>query len=396
MPESERGGALGDELARFTSEIHQIEDQPPDRLIEEACARLGGIEPLSSAGMFQLVPETTSLGWLHLSNPSLEFMNQSLRTNHADLSGMLANGGAVQFNASQEGSNFFIGVPAGQYNGSQIGLGVSCSRFLEDNELTRLGPLGLILGLMVENARLSQDANDHDDASSTARLVGFIAHELRTPLTGMRGNIQLALMASRKEQYERIPGRLESAIESVDSMSSLVQKLLDVSRLERGAVSLNIIPASLSETVEDAVKSINAEISGKTWSVRAGTGDAPVIEHDQEAIRQALYYLVENFGPYAEHDSEITISINEESDSVELSITYAGAPFSDEEAAALAIPLSRAQSSSARNEYLSLDLAYCRGVMNEHNGHVDSRADFPSPGRHTIALMFPGSAANLS
>jgi K+-sensing histidine kinase KdpD len=394
MPDldADSGNMFGDDINQFTTEIRQLGDQPPDAMLNALFTRLGEIEPLTSAGMFHQLPETTSLEWVHLSNPSFEFMNESLHTNRADLVHMLTNGGPVQFGPSPEsqtGADVFIGVPAGRYNGAQIGLGVSSSRTLEEAELSWLGPLSLTIGLMVENARLSSMLARDSETDQTARLIGFIAHELRTPLTGMRGNIQLALMASRKSQHERIPNRLESAIDSVDNMSALVQKLLDVSRLERGEFPLSLTEARVTDTVSAAVEAIKTDMPGAPWTVQTTFTDEIVIEHDQQAIERAVRYLVETTGQYAEDNSEITISVRESNPMATVVISYAGSAFSREELAALSAPLGGSHSPDAQSDFLSLELAFCRGIVDQHNGQITFYNDSPSSGRHAIELCLP-------
>lgn len=394
MPDDE--AIFGDQLDRLSREIRQFPAASPETALTHACSRLAVIDPLSSAGVFRLDQTSQALEWVHLSDPPREFMNASLKRHHSGLSDMLSGGQSLQINGDHPaamGGDVFIGLPAGDFNGAPLGLGLSSSRRLLDAELARLGTVGLLIGLLAENARLTQILTQEEDASSTARLIGFIAHELRTPLTGMRGNIQLALMANRKGQHERIPNRLEAAINGVDDMSGLVQQLLDVSRMERGAFSLNLSEAPINETVKEAVDAFQSDPRHDGFTVRF-TGDADArITGDQSALQTMLCLLLKTSGQYSDGSGEMSTTVSHDGSTIQIDITYAGVPFSDGDRAALSAPLSSTRAASKQNDSLSLDLAYCRGVVHHHQGRIALQTDKPSPGQQTIEILLPAQPA---
>jgi signal transduction histidine kinase len=394
MPDSRPndGAVFGDQLNLLTTEIRQLSDLSPRAALEYACARLSAINPLSSAGIFRQEKNSDALQWMHLSDGSADFMNQSLEQNEKGLSDILTNGWLKQFDPAQNSGatrDIFIGVPAGDLEGEPVGLGLSSTRALEDVELSRLGFFALMLGLIAENARLSNIVANRDDSSSSARLIGFIAHELRTPLTGMRGNIQLALMASRKGQHDRVPKRLEAAINGVDDMSALVQQLLDVSRLERGTFQLNLGLAGIGQTIASAIDAVSTEDQFAPRSVRVIHLDDVTLEHDHAALQRAFCYLLVASGRYATEMSEIECSVYDNGDTVTFRIIYEGSAFSSDDQAVLSGPLASAQSASGRSDDLSLDLAFCRGIISHHNGQISLKSDSGAPGTHTIEITLP-------
>jgi signal transduction histidine kinase len=388
------------QLDQLTSEIRQLPALPLHETLEQACSRLAGIEPLTSAGIFRLDEAVSSLEWLYASSSSIEDLSHSMQHNYAEISDMLTNGHSVQYNASdfgQDSTDVFVGLPAGTFDGRSVALGLSSNRTLSDEELVRLGLFGWLVALSAENARLSSMTTGSDEAGSTARLIGFIAHELRTPLTGMRGNIQLALMANRKQQHDRIPARLEAAIDGVDDMTELVQKLLDVSRLERGVFTLNLQEAPLANAVTAAVDSVTAGQEAKEQEpieIQVESLDSLVVAHDQEAIQKSISYLISSASHYAELAEPLRITASEDTEGIHLCISYSGAPLSDDDMAALSVPLSSSRPSSERSDHhLSLELAFCRGVMQKHDGEILVHADYPSPGQHQIEIVLPNQVA---
>jgi K+-sensing histidine kinase KdpD len=372
---------LGAELDHLTTRIRSLQSSTPDDILEQLFTRLAVIDPISSAGMFRLDQASSSLEWMYQSEPTVNLMNQSLNDHREGLTDMLNSGGdLVRIDSNAQG--FFTGFPAGHYNGSAIGLGVSSGRSFDQTELSRLESFSLLMGLIIENARLKQAVNSKDETSSTARLIGFIAHELRTPLTGMRGNIQLALMSTRKEQYDRIPSRLEAAITGVDDMSRLVQQLLDVSRLERGAFNLTISTAQIGDTLSRAVES-----QSEDWRSIKLTGDLSTsLTADHESLEKVVYFLLKTVANYAEDPSKLEVSAKRSDGKVGIDLRYAGKPLSDADHVALSEPLSRNSGVTSRDENLSLELAYCRGVIYRHDGEIRLASDTPEAGQQSIQL----------
>ena len=102
--------------------------------------------------------------------------------------------------------------------------------------------------------------NDITDLRAVERMktefVSIVSHELRTPLTPMKGFIRTLLDDENEEWYMREDRREFYTIidENVDRLSRLINDLLNVSRIERGAgLEFNWAEVDLRKSVEDAV-----------------------------------------------------------------------------------------------------------------------------------------------
>ena len=387
MPEtqSEQKTMLGDAIDTLTSEIRSGPTRSPSETLEYACSRLALIKPISSAGMFRLDQGTSSFKWIYRTQPVVQMMDDSLRNHHDGLSSMFNGGDLVQVGSDKD--SYFVGLPAGQFDGGAIGLGISTSRELNDGELARLGSFGFLIGLAAENARLRHQMTQTTEIQSTARLIGFIAHELRTPLTGMRGNVQLALMATRKEQYDRIPTRLEAAISSVDDMSGLVQQLLDVSRLERGAFTLTLSEARLEDTVARAATAL--ENSAADPTINLPNDSTTTMAGDHDALEKSITILLRNIGNYADRSQPVEIETLHDGQYVGITLSYTGNRFSGSDLQALTEPLSIARPGGDSHENLSLELAFCRGIITRHGGKLSLHADPSNPGKQLVEIRLP-------
>ncbi|TVR74483.1 MAG: sensor histidine kinase [Sphaerobacteraceae bacterium] len=387
----DRGAMTVEHFGQLVHDLQYGSFDTPESVLTGICAGLITMKPICAAGLFRLDQASDRLHWLALDPFDDDLMHRSLAQEHVPLSRMLL-GKSAQVQLESGNPSGFVGIPAGMYDGAPLGLGVTVDRPFDDDELARLSSFGMTAGLIAENARLTGLFSEADEAASTAHLLGFIAHELRTPLTGMRGNIQLALMASRKGQHDRVPNRLEAAINSVDGMSGLVQKLLDVSRLERGAFPLSLDSGPIGQTITRAVDSCLDEPKSCIDRIPI-TGDTETaIEHDHQALQEAFCFLLNRLNWYLDEKTVPEIAIADSDVFVRVQISYAGSVISDKDLAVLMAPLSNTRPSNDHNDQLSLDLAYCRGVIRRHDGQIFVHSDTPSPNQQSIEILLPRRA----
>ena len=155
------------------------------------------------------------------------------------------------------------------------------------------------------------------------RLTSELAHELRTPLTGIRGEAELALMAS-DDPDTRV--RLTRVLTLVDQMSTTIATLLAIARGEEDPVSPrtsvdDIISATLagSRSGEKAIEVQSGDPSLEGVHVNATTGSAA----------RALSPLVENALQHAAH--HVTLSVNGSPRSVDITVSDDGPGLQDGE-----------------------------------------------------------------
>src|SRR5690606_7617064 len=80
-------------------------------------------------------------------------------------------------------------------------------------------------------------------------FVSMAAHELRTPLTSLRGYLSMMHEEAKPKLNEQELRYLERSFISANQLNSLVENLLNLSRVERGALKLSISPISIEESV---------------------------------------------------------------------------------------------------------------------------------------------------
>lgn len=159
-------------------------------------------------------------------------------------------------------------------------------------ELARRGALAL------ENARLYRAAQEaihlRDD------FLAVAAHELRTPLTTLGLQVSTLVQRARRESSPALVERLERGLRQVRRLGTLVESLLDVSRLSSGALPLALERVDLGELVDEVLERFAPEAQSLGCELVRDVAPGAVGQWDRLRVEQAVSSLVANalkFGP---------------------------------------------------------------------------------------------------
>ncbi|MFE2096096.1 ATP-binding protein [Streptomyces sp. NPDC059468] len=168
-------------------------------------------------------------------------------------------------------------VPAGP--GAHL---VLRGRALSSSERRVLAAFAAHVGSAVERARLAEAAAEVEPVKAADRmrtaLLRAVGHDLRTPLaagwaavTSLRGS-EVEFSAADREEL------LATADESMAKLNRLVENLLDLSRLEAGALTLNLRATSLEEVLPTALADVPGVEVADTEAIPAVLADPPLLE----------------------------------------------------------------------------------------------------------------------
>src|SRR5262249_48339538 len=138
------------------------------------------------------------------------------------------------------------------------------------------------------------------------------AHELRTPLTILKGELEVALGTTAADApYRRA---LESCLEEVDRLASLVEDLLFLARSDAGALALSRERVDLASVVADAAPALEALASRAGAAFRVEPSPAVPVQGSAPLLFRVVFNLAENAAKHAGAGAHVTVSTRPDGD----------------------------------------------------------------------------------
>jgi signal transduction histidine kinase len=184
----------------------------------------------------------------------------------------------------------------------------SPSRHIEQVALPVIDRYGAVVGRLVVFRDVTEE---HRLAQMRQNLTDMIVHDLRSPLTAVIGGVQVASDLLRiSDDPEPIQRALAMADQSCNRLMSLVDSLLDISRLDAGQMPLELQPFSLPSLAQSVVQQMEPLAQRETVTLQLQTVSAvPSVDADYELINRVLINLVDNALKHSPRESTVTIEI---------------------------------------------------------------------------------------
>ena len=223
---------------------------------------------------------------------------------------------------------------------------------------------------------------DMTDVEETARLraefLAMVSHELRMPLTSIRGAAATLLEATTEldpaetRQFHRI------IVERAEHMRELIGDLLDVARIETGALAVDPEPTEAAMLVDRARNAYQGARGGNDLAIDVSPGLPPVMA-DRRRVAQVIGNLLSNAAAHSPAGSVIQVSAVNAGASVEFSVTDRGRGIPAEDLPHLFGKLSRREGRDSAGS-AGLGLAICKGIVEAHGGRIRAESDGPGLG----------------
>ena len=218
-----------------------------------------------------------------------------------------------------------------------------------------------------------------------AQFLAMVSHELRTPLTSIKGSATTIMDAGADldpavvRQFVRIIG------DQADHMNALVADLLDVARIETGALAVGPEPAEVAVLVDRARNGF-ANGGGKNTLAVDVEPDLPLVMADRRRIGQVLGNLLSNAARNSPQGSVIQVSAVRDGVHVAISVADEGRGIPPERLPHLFRKFSGNQPEE-RDGDTGLGLAICKGIVEAHGGRIWAESGGPGAGaRFTFTL----------
>ncbi len=245
-----------------------------------------------------------------------------------------------------------------------------------------------------ERERLLQNVQDARDAAEKANqlkdeFLATLSHELRNPLNVILGYSELLLRMREIEQSPRLVQMGEALRRNAQAQSQLINDLLDLSRLQRGKISLNQETVSLPAILDNAVETVRTDAAAKGVEIRLHSGEQLLlVEGDRLRLQQIAWNILNNAVKFTPASGSIDISLRPEDDRAVLSVTDTGQGI-DLSFLPHVFEMFRQADGSNRRRHggLGIGLALVRQLVQLHGGTISAESSGPGKGsRFTVRL----------
>jgi len=209
-----------------------------------------------------------------------------------------------------------------------------------------------------------------------AGLLATVSHEFRTPLALIKGYATTLLADDVEWPANDRDEVLRMVASEADRLTELVQKVLDMRRIDADMVELQCLPVEVEEIVDAAVQGVNQYENRLVIGPIAGV----VVPADRTRAVTALRNLISNACVYSPDDSMVEVTARVSGDTVEFKITDHGIGVPDSLKTRIFGTFVRADDSiTSERRGVGLGLAIALGFVEAHGGNiwVEDRSDGP-------------------
>jgi PAS domain S-box-containing protein len=315
-------------------------------------------------------------------------MQRPMRMTQAELEAHPAWRGFGKHASNHPPLRGWLAVPLTTRDGKNIGL-IQLSdkyegEFTQEDEAI-LVQLAQMASATIDNARLYQESQQANRLKDD--FLATLSHELRSPLNAMLG--WLTLLRTRKFDEAAKTRALETIERNARTQAQLVEDILDVSRIIRGQLRLNVRPVRLVPVIESAIDTVRPAADAKSIRLQSVLDPAAgPVSGDSDRLQQIIWNLLTNAVKFTPKGGWVQICLERINSHVEITVVDTGQGISAEFLPYVFDRFRQADGSITRSyNGLGLGLAIVRHLVELHGGTV--HAESPGKGlgaRFTVKL----------
>ncbi|HLC30410.1 MAG TPA: ATP-binding protein, partial [Dehalococcoidia bacterium] len=227
-------------------------------------------------------------------------------------------------------------------------------------------PDGAITGVMA----VIQDLTPLEESERLRNeFLGMVSHELKTPLAAIKGTAGMALGSQRYSQAPEVRELFEIVDEQADRLTGLVNNLLDMSRIEAGALSVSPEPADLSALLAEALEDFRRSYSHDV-NLHIPEG-LPPARADRRRVMQVVGNLLTNAAKFSPAAAPIEMELEHDGAHIIVRVRDHGRGIPKEKLPLLFRKFSQVhQEDGGRLGGSGLGLAIAKGIVEAHGGRI--------------------------
>lgn len=257
-----------------------------------------------------------------------------------------------------------------------------------------------LAALAIERTRLEEKANQARVLESSEKLqtalLRSISHDLRTPLAAISGALDSLYEGESADTAIMLPpqARLEliqTGREEVARLNQLVGNILDMTRLEAGAMHMKLEEIDLQDLIGASLRRMGSRLERRPLKVDLDD-NLPYLKLDFVLMEQVLVNLLDNAVKYSPEDTPIDIRVNCAPEGVRIGVYDRGAGIPEQLLAAIFDKFFRVNPQGGVSGS-GLGLTICKGIVEAHNGRIRAKNRPDGGAVFHILLPYPADAA---
>lgn len=242
-------------------------------------------------------------------------------------------------------------------------------------------------------AQMFREQTARQEAENANRMkdefLAVLSHELRTPLTSMLGWSRI--LRTKKLTEEEMARAVDAIERNAIAQTQLIEDILDVSRIIRGQLSLNLAVVNLESVIDAALEAVRPQAEIKSIQIEK-VFDASVfkISGDPVRLQQVVLNLLTNAIKFTPKGGRVDVSLTSQQDSfVQITVRDTGIGIDPEFLPKVFERFRQADSTTTRSHNgLGLGLAIVRHLVELHKGSI--KAESPGKGQGaTFTVLLP-------
>jgi signal transduction histidine kinase/DNA-binding response OmpR family regulator len=242
-----------------------------------------------------------------------------------------------------------------------------------------------------------QAAREQAEAANRVKdeFLATLSHELRTPLNAMQGWVQLL---QRRKLSEKVAQQAFQTVQrNLDALKRLIEDVLDVSRIVRGELRLQIEPVEVAPVVASAIEVVLPAVQAK--NILLTTHFSPEVGSvmgDRNRLQQIVWNLLSNAVKFTPQGGSIEVGLSQVSNHVAIVVKDSGKGIEPAFLPHVFERFYQGDSSPTRSYTgLGLGLAIVRHLVELHGGSI--QAESPGPGQGaTFSVFLPQLTAAVA
>ncbi len=205
---------------------------------------------------------------------------------------------------------------------------------------------------------------------SKSEFLANMSHELRTPLNAINGFSEIM----ENEMYgplgdPRYKEYVSDILGSGQHLLTLINDILDMSKIEAGKLTLQTQPVSADELIEQCVRIVHGRAVENGLKLQSEIGKLPEIEADPRAIKQVLINLASNAIKFTPEGGSVTITANAEQKGIRIEVVDTGIGIPEEHLPLICKPFVQVENQHSKSHKGSgLGLALSQSLVHLHGG----------------------------